>query len=259
MSDLMRSSRSLELLPAPFAWIEIPSGDGSLTTSDPAITLPIPTARYWIARYPVTNAQFARFLDAGGYHTPRWWTEAGWSQRQTSAWTQPRLWTDPQWNGADQPVVGVSWFEAVAFCHWLKDMTGEPITLPTEAQWQYAAQGDDGRLYPWGNDWDWRRCNNSVAPCSSSATTPVRAYEGTGAVGGDSPFGVVDMTGNVWEWCLTDFHTHTNDIHYLSARRVLRGGWWSNRDQDAFRCDCRAWSSPDDWSSSGGFRLARSV
>lgn len=256
MSELMRSSRSLELLPTPFAWIEIPGGHGSLKTRVPAITLPIPTERFWIARYPVTCAQFALFIDAGGYHTPRWWTEAGWSQRQTDGWTQPRQWDDPRWNGPDRPVVGVSWFEAVAFCLWLSNATGERIMLPTEAQWQYAAQGEDGRAYPWGSEWDCQRCNNSVDPCDSSTTTPVHAYDGKG---GDSPFGVADMAGNVWEWCLTDYHTHTNDIHYLSAWRVLRGGWWYNSDQNAFRCDSRHGSSPHDRDNTGGFRLALSL
>ena len=69
----------------------------------------------------------------------------------TASWSEPRFWNDSQWNGAQHPVVGVSWYEAVAFCLWLSDVTGERIMLPTEDQWQYAAQGDDGRTYPWGN------------------------------------------------------------------------------------------------------------
>jgi formylglycine-generating enzyme required for sulfatase activity len=94
--------------------------------------------------------------------------------------------------------------------------------LPTEAQWQYAAQGTDGRTYPWGDEWDAARCNTSESGLGK--TTPVRQYEGRG----DSPFGVVDLAGNVWEWCLTDYEKNTNDVHSPATRRVLRGGAWFN-------------------------------
>jgi formylglycine-generating enzyme required for sulfatase activity len=222
--------------------------------TDSGVTLTIPTERYWIGRYPVTNAQFARFIDAGGYKELRWWTTAGWAARQRNGWTQPRYWTDRRFNGPEQPVVGVSWYEVVAFCLWLSEVTGEPIHLPTEAQWQYAAQGGDGRAYPWGNDWDCKRCNNSVGACSSDRTTPVRAYEGKG----DSPFGVVDMAGNVWEWCLTGDPDRSEDIHSDSANRVLRGGSWLSEDADRFRCDFRYWFNPGNWHFVGGFRVSRS-
>ncbi len=241
--------RSRDLLPQPFDWIEIP-GKG-----------------YSIAKYPVTNAQFKLFVDAGGYTNRQWWTEAGWDARSKGweflfaklvesgkAWSQPRYWTDVKWNGAEQPVVGVSWYEAVAYCLWLTENTGEQIMLPTEDQWQYAAQGDDGRAYPWGNEWDCQKCNNSVSPCKSDRTTPVRQYEGKG----DSPFGVVDMAGNVLEWCLTDYDNLTNDIHSAANSRVLRGGSWGNFHSDFFRCEYRNWGSPRNWVGYGGFRLALS-
>lgn len=226
---------SASLLPAPFDWIEIPKKG------------------YSIAKYPVTNAQFAKFIEAGGYSTERWWTKQGWQQREKDSWTEPRYWTDSKWNGAEQPVVGVSWFEAVAFCLWLSEATGEKIMLPTEDQWQYAAQGDDGRTYPWGNEWDCKRCNNSVNPCNSNATTPVRYYEGKG----DSPFGVVDMAGNVWEWCQTDYANKTNDINSNATLRVLRGGSWNVLSTDYFRCGFRFRNSPSGRSDSYGFRLSR--
>jgi formylglycine-generating enzyme required for sulfatase activity len=202
-------------LPAPFAWVDIP-GKG-----------------YSIAKYPLTNAQYAPFVEAGGYDQRQWWTDAGWEAKTNgiafdwnaggavatnTPWTTPRFWDDSQWNGAEYPVVGVSWYEALAFCRWLSDVTGENITLPTEEQWQYAAQGDDGRLYPWGNEWDCTRCNNSIKPCQSDHTTPIRQYEGKN----DSPFGVVDMSGNVWEWCLSDYHYKDSDVEM----RVIRGGGW---------------------------------
>jgi formylglycine-generating enzyme required for sulfatase activity len=225
-----------DLLPVPFAWIEIPKKG------------------YSIAKYPVTNAQFAKFIEAGGYGERKWWTDAGWEQRQTDGWTEPRYWQDSKWNGTEQPVVGVSWYEAVAFCLWLSDATGEKIMLPTEEQWQYAAQDGEGRDYPWGNEWDCTRCNNSVNPCDSNVTTPVRAYEGKG----DSPFGVVDMAGNVWEWCLTDYENKTNDVNSTATYRVLRGGSWYINGTVSFRCGYRGRNNPHSGNNGWGFRLSLS-
>jgi hypothetical protein len=247
---------SPQLLPAPFAWIDIPGTLGKTWQGAP----------YKIAKYPVTNAQFKLFVDAKGYTERRWWTEAGWEARAKGwvydngwketgkAWTEPRYWRDKQWNGAEQPVVGVSWYEAVAYCLWLSEMTGEQIMLPTEDQWQYAAQSDDGRTYPWGNDWDCKKCNNSVSPCDSSVTTPVRQFEGKG----ESFFKVVDMAGNAWEWCLTDYDTQTNDVNSLAERRCLRGGSWFYVNTDFFRCVYRFWDAPLGWNYDWGFRLALS-
>jgi len=235
---------SKSLLPTPFDWIEIPKKD------------------YSIAKYPVTNAQFAKFIEAGGYYTERWWTKDGWQQKQKDGWqenqkdtwTEPRYWNDSKWNGDTQPVVGVSWYEAVAFCLWLSEATGEKIMLPTEDQWQFAVQGDDGRTYPWGNDWNREFCNNNVDEKGIGKTTPVTQYEGKG----DSPFGVVDMAGNVWEWCLTDYYEKTNYVNSTANRRVIRGGSWWGNITDYFRCDNRGgWYSlnrSDDY----GFRLSRS-
>lgn len=239
---------SLDLLPKPFAWIEIP-GKG-----------------YSIAKYPITNAQYAKFIEAGGYHEAKWWTEAGWKSREEgwhyngdwkpsgSAWTEPRYWKDSTWNGDEQPVVGVSWYESVAFCQWLSDVTGEKIMLPTEDQWQYASQGDDGRDYPWGPKWVSNRCNNNVDKKGIGKTTPVQQFEGKG----DSPFGAVDMAGNVWEWCLTDYGAKTNDINSTATGRVLRGGSWDLDSTDGFRCGCGDWDIPNHRNGIIGFRVSRS-
>lgn len=239
---------SKSLMPAPFDWIEIPKRG------------------YSIAKYPVTNAQFAKFIDAGGYKNDKWWTKEGWQKCQEgwhydggwkasgTAWIEPRFWQDSKWNGADQPVVGVSWYESVAFCLWLSETTGEKIMLPTEDQWQYAAQGDDGRTYPWGNDWNRDLCNNNVDKKGIAKTSPVTQYEDKG----DSPFGVVDMAGNVWEWCLTDYDKKTNDINSPVNSRVLRGGSWFDFNADFFRCDFRDFRNPHDWDNDDGFRLFRS-
>lgn len=244
---------SPSLMPAPFAWIDIPAGRGTMKTNESSVTLEIPTQAYQIAKYPITNAQFAQFVKADGYQNQNWWTNQGWKTRQKEKWTQPRYWTDTQWNGAEQPVVGVSWYEAVAFCLWLSDVTGEKIMLPTEAQWQYAAQGNDGRQYPWGNDWDGSRCNNNVDKNGIGKTTPVTQFEKVGA----SPFGMVDMAGNVWEWVLTDYGKLTNDINTDAERRGLRGGSWFNNYTDWFLCGSRLWLYPHGRNGVRGFRVSR--
>jgi formylglycine-generating enzyme required for sulfatase activity len=245
---------SLTLLPAPFAWIDIPAGRVIVNNQ----TFDVPP--FAIAKYPITNAQFKLFIDAGGYDTQRWWTSDGWQARLAGiayvgsswkptgkAWIEPRYWRDKKRNGADYPVVGVSWFEAAAFCAWLRETTGENIVLPSEQQWQRAAQGDDGRAYPYGAKFDKNRCN-----FNTSRTTPVRHYEGKG----DSPFGVVDMSGNVWEWCLTDYDTGHQDENRTCERRVLRGGSWWGDDSDWLRAGYRLWLTPVDWNVNRGFRLA---
>ncbi|MBA3872841.1 MAG: SUMF1/EgtB/PvdO family nonheme iron enzyme [Anaerolineae bacterium] len=249
--SVLRSTKpsSFSVMPQPFAWIDIPSKG------------------YSIAKYPITNAQYSKFIDANGYNNRKWWTDVGWKVCQEgwhydgdwkpsgNAWAEPRYWKDTKWNGGEQPVVGVSWYEAVAFCFWLTDITGEKIILPTEEQWQYAAQGDHGVTYPWGSDWDCKRCNNSVRPCGSNVTTPVRQYEGKG----DSPFGIVDMVGNVWEWCLTDYEQKTNDVRSASNSRVLRGGSWFDGNSDDFRCDHRRGNDPIGWDFDHlSFRVSRS-
>jgi formylglycine-generating enzyme required for sulfatase activity len=222
-----------------------------------------------IAKYPITNTDFAKFIEADGYNQKKWWTDAGWKAKlkgwdwnskkskwveTNKAWTQPLYWTDTTWNGVFQPVVGVSWYESVAFCLWLSDITGEKIMLPTENQWQYAAQGDDGRKYPWGTRWAISRCNNNVGNKGIGKTTSVSAYQGKG----NSPFGVVDMAGNIWEWCLTDYETNTNNSNKDANYRTLRGGSWHNNNTDDFGCDFHAWRNPYVRSNEFGFRISRS-
>lgn len=244
-------AKSVTLLPAPFAWVEIP-GKG-----------------YHIAKYPVTNAQYAKFIDTEGYNQRQWWTDAGWEAKEQGLtldwgtgqavaadqpWTAPRFWNDSQFNGGAYPVVGISWYEALAYCRWLSDATGESINLPAEEQWQYAAQGDDGRTFPWGNEWDCTRCNNSVKPCQSSGTTPVQQYEGKG----DSPFGVVDMSGNVWEWTLTEYESKANDDLNNTNGRVIKGGGWFFFTAADCRATFRYWDMPFGWYNFRGFRPVRS-
>lgn len=238
-----------EVLPAPFGWCTIPAGEvaleegGYIHSSNKIQTIPA----FHIAKYPITNAQFALFVEADGYNQEKWWTKDGWRQRRNDNWMRPRFWHDPKWNQENHPIVGISWYEAVAFCQWLSEQIGGEITLPTDHQWQRAAQGDDGRTYPWGELFDTYRCNTSKDTISS--TTAVTAYEGTG----DSPYGVVDMAGNVWECCLTEFESGRNDTDG-SAWRILRGGSWNNTRRDA-RTTSRFSIDPKDWFNDIGFRI----
>src|SRR5262249_29809722 len=161
-----------------------------------------------------------KFVEANGYDDRRWWTEAGWATRGRGinldptgkawkltgkSWNEPRFWHDDRFNQPDYPVVGISWYEAIAFCLWLCEMTGENITLPTEQGWQWAAQKYMGWAYPWGEKFDEKRCN-----FNTQGTTTVAQYAGRDK--GDSPFGVSDMSGNVWEWCLTDYESGVQDF-----------------------------------------------
>jgi formylglycine-generating enzyme required for sulfatase activity len=244
---------SLELLPQPFAWMPIPAGRVTVESGgylDQADSFAV--GAFEIGKYPVTNAQYDSFITAGGYGQPRWWTAAGWAQREKENWAEPRCWNETMFNGREQPVTGISWYEAVAFCAWLSETTGERIQLPTEQQWQRAAQGDTPRDYPWGNKWDTSRMNHNFEGRGTGRTTPVRKYEGRG----DSPYGVVDMSGNVWEWCLTAYDTGSTDVNGTDVR-TLRGGSWYFKTSILFRCDHRGRSVPHDGFNNRGFRLAR--
>lgn len=210
------------ILPTPFAWVRIPEKD------------------YSIAKYPTTNAQFAVFKSNDGYHNEEWWLQSGWEERVARNWKAPRYWHDPKWNGATLPVVGVSWYEAVAFSRWLSRRLNERVELPTEDQWQYAAGGDDHRPFPWGESWNPDRCNSSAGTASWGQTSPVTKYENIG----DSPFGVVDMLGNVWEWCM----------EWDGSKKPLRGGCWRSKTLTIQkRIERRATLSFNQW----GFRLVK--
>jgi formylglycine-generating enzyme required for sulfatase activity len=238
-------------------WVPIPGGQVTLEAGG---YLAEPTRfdvePFAIARCPVTNALFAQFVEAGGYTHRAWWTDDGWTTREKERWTEPRYWDSRDWNQPDCPVVGVSWHEALAFCRWWSAETGLVITLPTEQQWQRAAQGDDGRDYPWGDDapgshhCNWNRLVDE--------TTPVTHYPE-----GASPYGVLDMSGNVWEWCLTGWDTGTITPGNGEAR-LLRGGSWSSDSRLSLRATNRSPKDPNARLSPGyrnhvtvGFRCIR--
>ncbi|MBL7063698.1 MAG: SUMF1/EgtB/PvdO family nonheme iron enzyme [Anaerolineae bacterium] len=249
-------------------WCDVPAGSflmGSDKGRDPKAyddELPqheVTLLAFSISRYPVTNAQYAAFVEDGGYTEKRrrCWTEAGWR------WKKDRV--GPKTYGGvfnlrNHPVVGVTWYEAVAFCCWLTgqlhqsgELRGdEEITLPTESQWEKAARGADGRIYPWGDDPDPNRANygeTGIGTMSAVGCFP----------GGASPYGVEDLSGNVWEWCRTkwegDYEDCRDDDDLAGeALRVVRGGSFDSNRTYA-RCASRGRNHPYyDWYSHG-FRV----
>ena len=254
-----RRTSSTELLPQPFAWVEIPAGQVTLEERsylNKPMTINVPA--FSIAKYPVTNAQYALFVDAGGYGERKWWTDSGWSQCKQEKWIEPRYWRRADWNQTDHPVVGVSWYEAGAYCRWLSETTGETILLPGEQQWQRAGQGDDGRAYPWGNEWN---AGNAVWNRSSS--------QGTANAGsipaGRSWVGALDMSGNVWEW-LSSLYLPYDTLEDREADtgsgtdvfRTLRGGSWNIDNVAGLRAADRGRNDPIGKGYVIGFRCARS-
>ncbi len=171
---------------------------------------------YWIYKTPVTVAQYRKFCGA----TRRTMPDApGWN------------WID------DHPVVHISWHDAQAYCTWAG------VRLPSETEWEKAARGTNGREYPWGDEWDADRLRCSkVEPGDAGGTSPVGIYPS-----GESPYGCLDMAGNVWEWC---------EDKYAAEHewRVLRGGCWTNADPQHLRTAFRLNFPPDDLESGLDFR-----
>ncbi len=209
-----------------------------------------------IGRFPVTNAQYGRFIEAGGYQpeSAHLWTDAGWSWRQTHGIGSPAYWDNPLWTVSNYPVVGVSWYEAVAYCQWLSSVLGRDISLPTEAEWEKAARGTDGRAWPWGDD-----------PIPEAANTVEAEIGQTTCVGlfgpYASPYGLDDCAGNIWEWCGSQFRDygryHDRDGREDlagAAPRVVRGGSWLN-GHDHARLANRDHYFPGDRHFDLGFRI----
>jgi formylglycine-generating enzyme required for sulfatase activity len=211
----------------------------------PQHTLYLPD--YHLAKTLVTNAQYTAFVQATGHKQPGHWTEG-----------------KPPEGKEDHPVVNVSWYDAMAYCRWLAEVTGKPYRLPSEAEWEKGARGSDGRIYPWGNQWDAKRCNADRG--LQGDTTPVGAYPQ-----GASPYGLLDMAGNVWEWTQSLWGENSeqpafkypynpgNGRENLKASndflRVLRGGSFDFSARRA-RCAYRGWSYSNLFGWNYGFRIA---
>jgi formylglycine-generating enzyme required for sulfatase activity len=157
-------------------------------SSGPPVTL----EAFAIDVYEVTNAQYRQFIEAHGYTTRDFWTDDGWSWLQQKSRRQPSYWDQAPFNAPNLPVVGVTWYEAEAYCRW----AGK--TLPTELQWEKACRGNDARRFPWGNDpLPQAQSTEATAP-EVAALRPVGSSLQT-----QSPYGVHDMAGNALEWTLS--------------------------------------------------------
>lgn len=224
------------------AWVEFPGPEPFIYQDDTHPGL----ASYHLARYPVTNAQFQAFIDAGGYQDERWW------QGLSGSAEGP---VNPAWGEPNSPRGRVNWYEATAYCRWLSEVRGETISLPTEQQWERAARGRDGREYPWGA-FAAHRLN-----CSSSYPEDmVSDIRRTSAVGvyplGASPEGLLDLAGNVFEWCRNEYHEPEQTGPSGDKSRVLRGGSW-NLHPVFCRADYRFNRWPAARGGDVGFRVCR--
>ncbi len=234
-------------------WVQLAGGKFYYQKADRA-----DVSGFYMARYPITYQQFEVFVE-DGYHDARFWE--GLAHRPETAAPQ-------KWQHGNHPRENINWFEALAFCRWLSNwLTGEiptlenilrwPVRLPTEQEWERAARGKrDRRHYPWGRDYlagyaniDETRSNRG--PYRLNRTTAVGMYPH-----GASPEGLLDMSGNVWEWTLSPYSTSNGLNLGGTDGRVLRGGSF-----DYFEKDCRVMfrlnSYPDFRYDNIGFRVCR--
>ena len=277
-------------------WIEIPAGvlmigDNRLRDAAPQHQLRV--NMFSIGKFPVTNGEFAEFIEASGYTREIFWTKMGWKWRQSRGVSVPGFWNDPEFNAPRQPVVGVSWYEAAAFCKWLSaresahksKITSEAsgatkegnakkrerakrvtFRLPTEAEWEYAARGANRACnFPWGDQFEPGRANTAEA--GFGRTTPVDYFPN-----GASVFGVWGMSGNVFEWTLSKWGANWQELQYVypyyaddgreeiegSAARVMRGGSWFNPYPEAL-CAYRSRYLAGSRGSNIGFRVVKTT
>lgn len=228
------------------------------------------TAAYWLGSTEITNAQFSPFVLSDGYSNQRYWTAAGWAWRREQQITQPGCWNDANLNQSNQPVVCVSWYETISFAAWLSAQSGLDVRLPTEAEWEKAARGVKGLLYPWGNEFDDNQANYCDRNCPYGWRDEAGddSFVRTAAVGSypknSSPYGALDMAGNVWEWTTTLFRSYpykSDDRREEltgEGSRVARGGSWSNRSLFV-RAAERFSAEPTDRNDNLGFRLLVAV
>lgn len=223
------------------AWIEIPGGEIQLNDVNHVFEV----KPFRLAKYPVTNVQFEAFITAeGGYQNSVWWEELDEVDHGPPAWEEVNC-----------PRDLIYWDEAVGFCRWLSDRTGTSIRLPTEWEWQQAATGGDPTCeYPWGGNWDSTRCNSVESRLHRTSAVGVYPM-------GATKHGVMDMAGNVWEWCLNRYkQPERPEAVRLDAgnERVMRGGSW-DCEPGKLCTSNRDWELTFDLDTNLGFRLVQDI
>lgn len=283
------------------AWEEVPAGtftmgsadDDPLAWKEEKPQHEVHLDRFWISRYPITNAQFRPFVESDGYSNRDYWTEAGWEwlegaevdvsvypeevREEIAEWLaarpkekrrRPFFWDHERFAAPTRPVVGITWYEALAYCRWLNARVEDHeallkecipsqssvelvVGLPTEAQWEKAARGNNAVIWPWGLEFGKDHCNTKE--CEIGETSPVGMFPKN-----RSRYGAFDMCGNVWEWTISIWSRDSvakPDFGYpyrsvlgwndISSRclRIVRGGSWYDDNADA-RCAARLRAVP---------------
>jgi len=225
-------------------WVDIPAGEFWMGEANNAQKIHVDAFK--ISRVPITNAQYALFIEAAKHEAPRYF-EDGHAPKGLES----------------HPVIYVNWYDAMAYCKWMSKVSGKNITLPSEAEWEKAARGPSAgsgskREYPWGDDFEMTRAN--TRELGLRATTPVGIFQE-----GASPYGVLDLSGNVDEWTRSlwkyypyDVNDGRKNLEDKDDTRVLRGGSWKYGFGFA-RCAFRDYYYPDDRYDRLGFRIIVSL
>ena len=254
------------IIGTPFVWCFVPGGSVFLEDASNYETNPGSKGGFYqvesfaIAKYPITNAQYQCFIDApNGQSNPQWWTYSA----EASRWWQDR--PRPKqtaFAGTNVSRTRVSWFDMMAFCAWLSSelasRTGAKppemnevdtwcVRLPIEPEWQRAAVGDTGWSYPWGNELDESRANYGN---HNGRPLDVGSFPQ-----GQSPYGVMDMVGNLWELCRTAWGQDSGDVHGY-VYRAARGGAWNIANPAYLQATDRAGFGPRGRLNDAGFRCA---
>ncbi len=232
----------------------------------------ITTDTFYISKNEITNHQFRYFIEDGGYYRSELWTPDGYDWLVKRNISRPQYWRDPLFYQPQQPVVGVSWYESVAYTNWLTGKTGQEYRLPTEAEWELSCTGT-GRIYPWGNTWNGEKANfadisfskvidHEIADTQFDDGFIYPAPVGRYLSGATPDNRIFDLAGNVWEWTSSQYRLYpynpmdgreniTDD-----GKRVIRGGGWGSKGIQ-LRCANRGEEKPYFRTNIIGFRVVR--
>ena len=224
-------------------WMPVGTGEVTLITkAHEQFTFTVDA--FEMARYPVTWRQYRAFIDSSdGFCDPRWWQGLAADEAHRA---HPG---DPKWAFDSHPVIQVSWYDAMAFCRWLTERLGEPVRLPIEWEWQWAATREGGVHYSWRRSWDTSQANSYES--GIGRTVAVGIYPS-----GRSAWGLDDLSGNVREWCANEHGPPMRTDPNSTVARVLRGGSW-RYGAEFLSVDDRYESVPDFRSGSIGLRVCR--